>query len=296
MNLLSRFQKKTVILLGSSRSGTTWLSEVVNYENNYRYIFEPCRKKITLKSCPFDDISPIPSSEDYNKYRTYFNKILKGRIRTHWTDYWSPIRYSRRKLIKEVRINFLLGWLHKEFSEAKIIFIIRNPYAVTASRARTNGGWEDYFDREKAIVNKMDLFNKKQLEYINSKKLTREEKYFTSWCIENIVALKSLDKQNHVQFIYYEDLVKNTKTVLTLLFQYLGDDTRPKLWSKALEPSKTSKKKRGKIKPRYATNWNNELSKGSMHKLKKPHQLFNIDRLYPDSYYPDKSAFETLIG
>ena len=33
--------KHTILIAGTGRSGTTWLSDTINYKNQFRYIFEP---------------------------------------------------------------------------------------------------------------------------------------------------------------------------------------------------------------------------------------------------------------
>ena len=38
---LSTDYRDTILLAGSGRSGTTWVSDIMNYDNEYRYIFEP---------------------------------------------------------------------------------------------------------------------------------------------------------------------------------------------------------------------------------------------------------------
>lgn len=41
--------KKTVLLTGTGRSGTTWLGDMINYANAYRSMFEPFHaRKIDL--------------------------------------------------------------------------------------------------------------------------------------------------------------------------------------------------------------------------------------------------------
>ena len=39
--LLKRYLRASVFLLGDGRSGTTWFSELVNFEGNYWEVFEP---------------------------------------------------------------------------------------------------------------------------------------------------------------------------------------------------------------------------------------------------------------
>jgi hypothetical protein len=37
--------RNTIFLAGTGRSGTTWLSNIINYKNEYRYMFEPFQSK-----------------------------------------------------------------------------------------------------------------------------------------------------------------------------------------------------------------------------------------------------------
>ena len=42
--------RDAVFLAGSGRSGTTWLSEVINYKGGYRYVFEPSTRPGSARS------------------------------------------------------------------------------------------------------------------------------------------------------------------------------------------------------------------------------------------------------
>ena len=295
MKILSQLRRKRILILGSARSGTTWLSEAINYDGSYRFVFEPVCNKFTRTDCPFDDIAPVPSHQSSRQYKHFFDHILAGHIKSYWTDGWSPTRYSRKRIIKEVRTNLALAWFDVTYPRLKIIFLIRNPFAVTASRARTNGGWEDYFKRERRIANRSRFFNTEQRHLINSKNLSREEIYFLSWCIENIIPLQLLSRDHHVRIVFYEDLVLDPETVFEGLFDYLGVRVRPEFWQVVTQPSKTSAKRRGRIRPLYIKNWKRELSPDVIKRLQKCAKLFGVDRLYPDGYLPDKAAFEKLL-
>lgn len=294
MVLFAKLKHRRVLLLGSSRSGTTWLSEVINYDNRYRYIFEPVRHKHTIKNKLFKEIPYVPSAPMGAKYHSYFTQLFNGKIHNFWTDSWSPTRYSRSLLIKEVRINFLLNWLSHSYPDIKLIFLIRNPYAVVASRLNTNGGWEEYFVRERAIVNKKKLLSDKQRQLINRRNLAPAEQFFLGWCIENIIPLQQLPADSQVKIVFYEDLVLHPQAVLADLFNYLGYKPSPDLWQIVKNPSKTSSKKRGSKRPQYIKSWQRQISPAAIKKLRSHAKVFGVDKLYPDGFMPDKAAFNRL--
>jgi hypothetical protein len=244
-----------------------------------------------VSNCPFDDISPPPFRRSQSRYKRYFDRILAGKIHNGWTDDWSPIRRSRRLLIKEVRANLALPWLSQTYPEIRFIYLIRNPYAVTASRARTKGGWEEYFRHEKLIATKRKLLSPAQLSFINSQRLSPIEQYFASWCIENVGLMKLWRQSDNIHLVFYEDLVSSPQPTLTKLFAFLGDEIKPKLWLQIKQPSKTSAKRRGQLRPLYANNWRRELSDKQLAQLERPAKLFGIAELYPDGV-PNKGAFE----
>lgn len=295
MQLLSRLKSRQILVLGSSRSGTTWLSEVINNKSHYRIIFEPVRKKITLKNCPFDDISGLPKTAlQKERYKRFYDLIFAGKIKSHWTDSWSPIRFSRRKIIKEVRANLTLNWFSKTYPNLKIVFLIRNPFAVTVSRLNTNGGWDKYFLRERRIINKTKFFSHKQILAINRKRLYPEEQYFMSWCMENIVPLRVLPNNSNVHIVFYEDLLREPKNTFNSLFNFLDEEIDQDFWRIIKKPSRSSRRKKQRGSSEYIDGWSQELKPAVSRRLQKLANLFEVDKLYPDGKTPDKKGFDNL--
>ena len=81
----------TVLLAGSGRSGTTWMSRIINHGNPYRDIFEPFHPQHVgqAKGWPFMRYMPAGQNED--KAATVVRDLLAGRVRSRWTD-----AYNRR--------------------------------------------------------------------------------------------------------------------------------------------------------------------------------------------------------
>lgn len=235
---------------------------------------------------------PISKTINIKIFTTTF---LQGKSETIGQIPGAQFAIVAKKLVKEVRINLALDWFDRQYPDLKIIYLIRNPFAVTASRARSSGGWEEYFDREKKIVNNTKFFSPSQLKFIDSKNLSNEEKYFLSWCMENIIPLKLLRVNNHVQIVYYEDLILYPTETFSIIFNYLNEEIKPGFWEMFKLPSKTSSKKRGIMRPQYIQNWRREMKPLTIKKLQKCSRIFEVDKLYPDYSLPNKKAFRDLM-
>ena len=145
---LNNSTSNTLLIAGSGRSGTTWLSEIINYRNEYRDIFEPFHPKVNNK-INFEHKFIAEHNNSENIYKNV-QKILQGKIRNYWTDKFNKKLIINKRLIKCIRANLFLKYVHRNFIEIPIIFIIRNPFAVVNSKMRLNKekGWHfpQYFD------------------------------------------------------------------------------------------------------------------------------------------------------
>src|SRR5215207_6837022 len=95
--------RSTIFLAGTARSGTTWVSELINYRNEYRYIFEPFNDKKVSLAGPFGGRRYLrPEEEDPELLHTA-SFILSGKIRSNWTERFNRRFISERRLIKDIR-------------------------------------------------------------------------------------------------------------------------------------------------------------------------------------------------
>ena len=78
--------RKTVFLAGTGRSGTTWVEEIINSQNDFRIMFEPFySKKIDL----LHDWNYRQYLRSDDRREQVFNpatRILSGQIRNKWID------------------------------------------------------------------------------------------------------------------------------------------------------------------------------------------------------------------
>ena len=101
----------TTLVVGTGRSGSTWLAEILNHRNEYRLVFEPFRSDRVRKARPFRRGHYIdPADQDHPLSRT-IDSLLAGRVRSWWTDRQNRRRVATRRIVKEIRITNLLPWI-----------------------------------------------------------------------------------------------------------------------------------------------------------------------------------------
>lgn len=162
--------QRQILVLGSGRSGTTWIQDVVADTAQLRPIFEPLHpvavpaaRKLANRRLAMDDNAP--------DMRRYMDRVFSGELRSIWTDYRVPsdrirlrpselldsgrlrifyrslrdlitnyqiYQSSRRRsglVIKCIRANLMLPWLVRNYNP-RVLFIMRHPCAVIASKMK----------------------------------------------------------------------------------------------------------------------------------------------------------------
>lgn len=136
-----------ILLAGSGRSGTTWLTDILTTGTRIQQIFEPLIPLWNENVCKltgWDRLGPhswswyLPPDSSQPEWFELLHQVLTGRYRNYWTDYYRTCFFPDRFLIKEIRANLMLGYIADKF-HPKIIYVIRHPCAVVESRLAV--GW-----------------------------------------------------------------------------------------------------------------------------------------------------------
>lgn len=161
---------RPVIILGSGRSGTTWIQDVIAHAAQLRPIYEPLHpwavpaaQALANRCLGADDSAP--------DMRRFMDEVFSGRLRSVWTDYrvrgdrlrlgagdlldfgklrvfyrtgrhlvenyrrYGPCRRRTGIVVKCIRANLMLPWLVRHYSP-RILFVVRHPCAVIASKLK----------------------------------------------------------------------------------------------------------------------------------------------------------------
>jgi hypothetical protein len=123
----------TVFLASMGRSGSTFLSNIINYDNRFRVMFEPFRYDVVDEAKDF--VYPLYLRPDTNKsnYFSSLQKIISGKVHSEWIDKENNRIFPKARLIKDIRVNFFLKWIQNNTPGMKIILLLRHPCAVVNS-------------------------------------------------------------------------------------------------------------------------------------------------------------------
>lgn len=212
---------KSIFLAGCGRSGTTWLSEILNADRRFRYIFEPFNKQKTKAWSRLQFHQYLPRSACEPEIRAIASRILSGRVHNGWMDSQNKKLIASHRLVKDTRANLMLGWLRENFPEMPVVLLTRHPLAVTMSRMKL--GWgpalsiDDIAAQPELVANHLAPYMGKLAE------IGRDEfsMQIANWCISHLVPLRELDSTEYC-LVRYESLVLDPHAELARVFDHLN--------------------------------------------------------------------------
>lgn len=210
----------TVLLAGSGRSGTTWMSQIINHANTYRDLFEPLHPQHVKQVAHWPEMRYLPVNQGNSKIAGVIESLLAGRVRSRWTDVYNRKHFASQRLVKAIRTNLMLGHIRAAHPQVKLLFAMRHPCAVAHSRAKLR--WDTHL---KELLAQPDLM-RDHLEPFRET-IERAEhsddtwaKHLAMWCIENVVPLREL-RASDAHLLRYEDLCTNFDRQVAKLFGFL---------------------------------------------------------------------------
>lgn len=242
----AKLSKKTILLLGSGRSGTTWVAASLAAPFRYRLLFEPfhashvpdarlvadrfvCPQQLTSEIVRFchaglnDEIDSDWIAQGSNR-----------RLRMHRWRFWPRVR-----ICKSIRTNLLVPVYGAIYGSAlPIVVLMRHPGAVVESFLRVRFPWA--FDIEQ-------LLQQTSLQEEYGIPVDRLGAYADSevgilavrWVIENAYLLKHGNSLG-ITLIHYEDLVTEPVEVLLNLCDRVGIKPAKDLVERVQKPSNTT--------------------------------------------------------
>jgi hypothetical protein len=297
--------KDTILIVGSPRSGTTWLMEIFGALPGYTYLFEPLNPIWFPESFEVGFRSRTYLSSDYSwpQGENYLEKIFEGKI-VNLPIIDNPVvdilqgfsfnnlqkyLFSNKLIVKSVNMNRMLPWIARRFHLRDIFYIVRHPCAVIASQLKTGlcgyrPSFPPFFDIFPTLenildeVSTIDGFNPHLINRLKTIK-TREEILAAVWCLDNYSIL-SQPKSNHWELVIYEKLIKDAREIENL-FYCIGEKEIPKsAFNRYKKPSSVTTKENRKFvkKPnQQLTKWKKDLSERQIDRILKIVSEFDID-------------------
>jgi hypothetical protein len=192
---------KTIIVAGSGRGGTTWLGNIIAANPNVRIIFEPFDRRRVPQASTFPLRPYARPNEKYPEWESIVQNILKGQIHNEWVNRQGYRWWANRLMVKDIRVNLMLGWLSEVFNP-RIVYVIRHPCAVVYSRFKLD--WEthieDILSQDQLVADFLEPFMG-----IITDTDTVVKKHAVMWCTENLIPLRQLPYHDWI-FCTYEGL------------------------------------------------------------------------------------------
>jgi hypothetical protein len=216
---LNHDYRRTLLVVGSARSGSTWLSDLLEESLRCRVIFEPLRRdKVPIsRGVPWGFYAD-PDRSDPDLYGV-IDCIMSGRVRSVWTDEGNAHRIPRRRLVKEIRATNLLPWIARSFPGLPVVYLLRHPIpsALSASQLGWDPFLEEFIGQDALMSGPLRPFATAIAAHQDGDLFHR---HVLRWCMENFVPVHML-APGSVHVVFYEELVENPGREVERLTEFL---------------------------------------------------------------------------
>jgi hypothetical protein len=266
-----------VVVAGTGRSGTAWIANIINYANDYRYLFEPFNPYKTQEIKHFRYRQYLRPADEDPAFVLPARLVLGGAVSNAWVDQFNRRVVSRRRVIPEIRANLMLKWMRNRFPETPIVWLLRHPCADANSRMQL--GWQTHLDE---ILNQPSLLDDLIGEFrshIESAR-TEFEKHIYLWCVENYVPFRQLAPYD-VHVATYEGFCERPKFEFDRLFKYLKRPYRRDVFSQLYRPTVLSREESAIVTGSNLIDaWRQWVTPEQIERAVEILALFGLDRVY----------------
>jgi hypothetical protein len=235
---LASFPSDVILVLGTARSGTTWVGNVIARICGSRTVFEPfvmLANRSGFATAPYTPETLLnrslqaylPDEDVESPLVPQIERILRGQVRSWWTEMEAYPGVFRTRLIKDVRANLMSGYLSARWPSLRIVYVLRDPVAVVCSQlAMVARGWKFDWQADSIVGNDMGI----QSLLSPYRACLRDrpslvERLATRWCIETRVAMRALTNRPNVCMATYRELAGGA-TAWTNVCKLLADHVR----------------------------------------------------------------------
>ena len=285
--------RDTVALLGSARSGTTWVGEVIDRHHDHRVVFEPLRPNRVPAAKAFANGQYLRRADADPRYLDPMRAILTGRVRNPWADHLNHVVVARRRLVKEIRANLLAPWLVEQFPGMPVVLLVRHPLGVAVSRREM--GWDDHLGdalAQPALV--QDHLTDEQAACLNG--LTHPfARSVAQAGLETLVPLR-MTTPHELLVVTYEGLVSQPREQAERVLRHVGQQPDGALDAALDRPSHLARADSAvRTGGDRAASWLARVSEDETSAAAEVLAVLGLDAVYAvDDPYPRPGALESL--
>lgn len=283
--------RNTVFVAGTGRSGTTWLEDIVNFAHDHRILFEPFHSKEVPLLSHWNYRQYLRPEQYDARYLVPARKILSGRVRNQWVDQLNTKHLVSRRLVKDIRANLILHWIHAHFPEVPIVLLLRHPCAVASSKLAL--GWKTHLSD---FTCQPDLVEDHLLPYLDVIESAHDdfERHIVLWCVENLVPLRQFSA-GEIHVCFYEHLCTQPEREARALTTYLRREFRPSMLDGLGRPSALSKQHSAIVNGGNVLDaWCKRITPSQVERAIELLEAFGMDRLYGEGTLPKVQGEDVL--
>lgn len=284
-------------LVGAGRSGTTWVSNILNYRNQYRYLFEPFHP-VFIEATRFFRAYHYLRPHDTEPL-AIARQVFTGRIQHPRIDKYTRGLAFQGLLIKDIFAHLFLKWVDVQFPSVRKILLLRHPFAVALSKLeRAEWSW---------LREPTELLYQRQLrdDYLEpyvgliSKAHDDFEQQVLIWAITHSIPLQQLTPER-LLLVFYEDLSIEPELQVRRMLEFLGDPRAGDSFGTRLrtvtERASQTSTNPGSGNRRRVDDWRTHLSTSQITNGIGVLREFGLDKVYGDDPMPDSDAAHALLG
>jgi hypothetical protein len=291
--------RNSVLLVGSGRSGTSWVPDVLNHDHRYRYIYEPFHSMhvpIARRWLPRQYVRPDDADPER---RSLAEAIFSGRIRNGYADAYNKSIFVKQRLIKDTRLQLALKWIRDRFPAMPIVYLMRHPCAVVNSRMqlqRDSDLARQFFGQPDLMADHLEPFRSAMLAAKDD-----FERHMYIWCVENYVPFRQLAPSD-VHLVFYEDVCTNPRSVLQKLRAYVGLPFDERALERVSKPSVQARKYHGGGTSAIVTGaslvdaWRKYVTPERAGRAQQILASFGLDAIYGADSMPNPAAAVRMLA
>jgi len=125
---------KKIWLIGDGRSGTTWVSNLLNLGVNYRILFEPFHPKKVNEVSFLSAHEYLRESTEHPRLEKVIDQVFSGTFNHPRVNTGRTEASLSGVVVKDIFANLFAYWACRKLLSIKPILLIRNPFAVAVSK------------------------------------------------------------------------------------------------------------------------------------------------------------------
>jgi Sulfotransferase family len=280
----------TTLLLGSARSGTTWVADVIDRHHDHRVIFEPLRPGTSTALRGWWPTRYLAAGDTSPVLRDSMAALLDGRLKGAWMDHTNASLRPRRRLVKEIEANCLVPWLGRHFPEVRTVVLVRHPATVVSSRMRL--GWKDNLH----LLTRDEQLRQDYPFVADVEALAGDDPYLrmvAKWAVETAVPLST--EGDHLCFVGYEELQSHPEPTVARLLAHLDQRPDAALRAAMETRSRTTDLVSKRVLPDGSGAATTERARAAQHVLDRVGLDLLYDMSSPDTPVPDWDAVRRAV-